>query len=153
MISIKKSILAGAVIALAFGGCGDDRSHPNDGSGKHIVYKNPTAVIDVNGTAHIKLDENGSTLTYRADNNLSNPFIFSGARSHDNDQNNQTIVAYDWNITSSFSEDCLDINSTGAQSIVLLCNEAFTDGDINVTLKVTDDEHKTATTTKIIKIN
>ena len=138
---------------LAFSGCGEDRSHPDDGTGVQIVYKNPTAVIDVNGTAHIKQDENNSIFTYRVDNNLSNPFILNGDRSQDNDENNQSIQSYDWNITSTFSEDCLDINSTGSQSVVKLCDEAFTDGDINVTLKVIDDEDVAATTNVVIKIN
>ncbi len=151
---IKKQILLTAVAALlTFSGCGDDRSHPNDGSGTPIVYKNPTAIIDVNGTEHVQQDVNGTTYTYRVDNNLSNPFIFSGSRSQDNDEDNQSIQSYDWNITSTFSEDCLDINSTGSQSIVKLCDEAFTDGDINVTLKVTDDEAATASTQIVIKIN
>ena len=137
--------VAATTAVLVFSGCGDDRSHPNDGNGNPIVYKNPTALIDVNGTKHIKQSESNGVYTYRVDNNLSNPFIFSGDRSHDNDENNQRIQSYDWNITSTFSQTCLDINSTGSQSIVKVCDEAFRDGDINVTLKVTDDEEKTST--------
>jgi len=151
---MKKQIaLIAAAAIVTFSGCGDDRSHPDDGSGVQIVYKNPTAVIDVNGTEHIKLGENNNIFTYRVDSNLSNPFILSGDRSHDNDENNQSIQSYDWNITSTFSKDCLDINSTGSQSVIKLCDEAFTDGDINITLTVIDDEDIAATTKVIIKIN
>ncbi len=150
---MKKIAVATTVAVLVFSGCGEDRSHPDDGTDVQIVYKNPTAVIDVNGTEHIKQSENNSIFTYRVDNNLSNPFILNGDRSQDNDENNQSIQSYDWNITSTFSEDCLDINSTGSQSVIKLCDEAFTDGDINVTLKVIDDEDVAATTNVIIKIN
>ncbi len=154
---MKYLILTTIVITtLALSGCGEDRSHPNPQNSNNttpIVYKAPTAVIDINSTKHMLLD-NGD---YRADNNLSYPFILDGNRSFDNDENGSSIVAYDWNITSTFSDGCLDINKSaaadGSKVIIKLCNEVFNNGDINATLTVTDDEDTNATTNKIIHIN
>ena len=158
---IKQNTLALVAISLlAFSGCGEDRSHPkanndnNNQPGNKIIYADPIAVIDINGTTnHLQKDIN-DTLTYRLDDtNTNNPFIVSGLRSQDMDENNQSIVAYDWNITSTFTAGCLDVNNTGTVVRIKTCDEAFNDGDINITLTVTDDENKTASANKLIKIN
>ncbi len=155
---IKQNTLALVAISLlAFNGCNDDRSHPKDNvttSGNIITYANPIAVIDINGTTNLLQSDVNDTLTYRLDNtNTNNPFIVSGLRSQDMDENNQSIVAYDWNITSTFTAGCLDVNNTGTVVRIKTCDEAFNDGDINITLTVTDDENKTASANKLIKIN
>jgi hypothetical protein len=160
MISLKKSILIAGVVALVLGGCGDDRSHPKgvDENGNPIVYSNPTAIIDINATTHDFI--NGEyTLDRR---NLSNPFIFDGSRSHDNDEDNQSISQYAWSVNHSFSNACVDINKTGNRAVfkfinidtnTTCLNEARDNGEINVTLTVTDNENKTATATRNIKTN
>jgi hypothetical protein len=142
-----------AIMVLAFSGCNDDRSHPDAGNnGNSVVYGNPIAVIDVNGTGNTFQGENNGYLIYRyADEN--NPFIFNCSNSYDSDENNQSIVGCDWNITSNFTDGCLDINNTGNIVYVNVCNEAYNDGDINATLTVTDDESKTASSTQLIKLN
>ncbi len=156
---IKQNTLAlVAVSLLAFSGCGEDRSHPKNNNGGQpgykITYADPIAVIDINGTTNLLQSDVNDTLTYRLDNtNTNNPFIVSGLKSQDMDENNQSIVAYDWNITSTFSAGCLDINNTGSVVRIKTCDEAFNDGDINITLIVTDDENKTASANKLIKIN
>ena len=170
-IMMKKQIaLIAAAAIVTFSGCGDDRSHPKgiDGEDNPIVYKNPTAVIDLNNTTHTYvsvLDQytvgGGTRMT------IGDPFIFSGARSQDNDEDNQSIQNYNWSISHTFSPNCVETNTTGNQIVfnfahtlstaadynVTCRDEAVDNGEINVTLTVTDDEGKTASTTKAIKTN
>ncbi len=145
-------VMAGMVLGLVLSGCGDDRSHPKKSINTNsISYANPTAVIDINSTSHRALLSKGTDV-YRY-SNANDPFVLDGVSSHDNDERGDSIVAYDWNITSTFSNNCLDINQTGTKAIVKVCDEALNDGEINATLVVTDDEGKKDTTTRIIKIN
>ena len=169
---IKKQITLAAVTAavLAFSGCGDDRSHPKgvDKDGNPIVYKNPTAIIDLNNTTHTYVPSlNQYTVGGGARTTISDPFIFSGARSQDNDENNQSIQTYAWNVSHTFSVNCVDINKTGDSAVfkfihtlssasdynVSCSKEAVDNGEINASLTVTDNEGSTATTTKVIKTN
>ncbi len=147
-----------ATVAVMLSACGEDRSHPTDPDAPNsekpvIVYKNPVAVIELNSTTH---QYNSQTGQYRYDNQES-PFIFDGSKSHDLDENNQSIVSYDWNVTVRYVRqsdvNCTDINKTGARAIVKLCNDAQNDANITAMLTVTDDENVTDTATKIIKIN
>jgi hypothetical protein len=168
---IKKQIaLAATAVVLILGGCGEDRSHPKgvDANGNPIEYKNPTAIIDLNNTTHTyvpALDQ--YTVGGGARTTLNDPFIFSGARSHDNDENNQSITQYAWSISHTFSNACVDINQTGDSAIFKFLHtvsseadynetcrdEAINNGEINATLTVTDNEEKRATTTKVVKTN
>ncbi len=156
-----KNIIITVVAVLALSGCGEDRSHPADfdAAGNPIDYKNPTAVIELNATTHTLA--RGKYTIDRAD--TGNPFIFNGSKSHDNDEANQSITAYAWNIQHTFITNCVDLNTTGDKAIFKFIhvdiNESNTtcydqatgSGDINVTLTVTDDEGKTATTNKNIQ--
>jgi hypothetical protein len=154
-MKMKKNIAILATIAtMIFSGCGDDRSHPKDLniSGNSVKYGDPIAIIDLNATNHKYLKDDNGTLVYRF-SNMSDKFIFNGNNSHDTDERNQKIISYDWNITSSFTNGCLDINKTGTYAYINICEEAYNDGSLNVVLTVTDDENKTATATKKIKIN
>ena len=165
MIDVKKSILTVAVLALVLGGCGEDRSHPKgvDENGNPIVYKNPTAVIDLNATDHTYADVTKAyTVGTGARNHLGSPFIFDGIRSHDNDENNASIKSYQWDLSFTHNPLCVDINKTDNTAIFKFINTdtnntclnaAITPGEINATLTVTDDEGKTDTTTKSIKTN
>jgi uncharacterized protein YceK len=171
MIMIKKEMVLVATAAiLVLSGCGEDRSHPKgvDADGNPIVYKNPTAIIDLNNTTHTyvpALDQ--YTVGGGARTTLDDPFIFSGAKSHDNDENNQSITGYDWQIVHSFSAACVDVNTTGDSAVfkflhtisseadynVTCRDEAVNNGEINATLTVTDNEGKQASTTKVVKTN
>jgi len=162
MINFKNSLVATAVLALALGGCGDDRSHPAgvDQNGVPIVYANPTAIIDLNATTHVFVEVLGEYTVDRT--NLGNPFIFTGTKSHDNDENNQSIATYAWSIAHSFTDACVDVNTSNNQAVFKFlhtdtnatCTQEATDsGEINATLIVTDDEGKTAAATRSIKTN
>ncbi len=160
---IRFSIAAAMIGLLAFSGCGEDRSHPAgvDDNGNPIVYKSPTAVIELNATTH-QLSR-GEYVVDRVD--TGNPFIFDGSASHDNDENNQSIVDYQWTISHSFIDACVDINITGQKAIFKFIhvdanesnqtcyNEATDNGEINASLTVKDNEGKSASTTKSIKTN
>ncbi len=159
---IKKQITLTAIAALlTFSGCGEDRSHPNDENGNPIVYANPTAVIELNATTH-----NEARGEYTIDRvETGNPFIFDGSKSQDNDENNQSIVSYQWSVNHTFTAACVDINTTGNRAVFKFINvdandtnqtcynEATDNGEINTTLTVTDNEGKTATVDKNIKTN
>ena len=155
---IKKQIAIVATIAtMVFSGCGEDRSHPKgiDANGNPIVHKNPVAVIDLNNTTH---QYSSAFNEYRYDtNNPQNPFIFDGKNSYDLDENNQSIVNYDWNITvlykTQLDVNCTDINITDSRAIVKLCPDARNDANITAKLIVTDDEGATDSASKFIKIN
>ncbi len=168
-IMIKKQILLTAVAALlTFWGCGEDRSHPKgvDADGNPIVFKNPTAVIELNATTHIYVAASDTyTVGGGARDTVGNPFIFDGLKSQDNDENNQSITNYQWSISHTFIPECVDINTTESQTVFKFINVdanetnrtcynlAVGDGEINATLVVTDDEGKTASTTKAIITN
>ena len=161
---IKKiTVVATTVAVLVFSGCGDDRSHPKgvDAAGNPIVYANPTAVIDLNSTTHDLVRG-----VYNIDTvDTGNPFIFDGSKSQDNDENNQSIVGYQWSVNHTFTAACVDINTTGTRAVFKFINvdvndtnqtcynEATDNGEINTTLTVTDDEGKTAIARKNIKTN
>lgn len=158
---IKKIAVATTVAVLVFSGCGEDRSHPMDGNSTITVYANPVAVIEVNASTHQYVEALDQYTIDRA--HINNPFIFDGIRSHDLDENNQSIVRHAWNVTTSLSETCVDINITGnvarvaynvERNATLCTGQALTYGqEINVTLTVTDDEGAKATTIKNIKTN
>ncbi len=160
MISIKNSLIAAAVVTVVLSGCGDDRSHPNDGS-VGITYYAPVAVIELNATTHQYVEALDQYTIDRA--NISNPFVFDGKGSYDLDENNQSITTYDWNVTTSLSSTCVDINITEdtvrvsyniEQNATLCTAEALTYGqEINATLTVTDDEGEIAIAKKNIKTN
>ncbi len=145
-------VIAGLVLGLVLSGCGDDRSHPKNGiKGSSISYANPTAVIDINSTTHRPQPQRGFDV-YRYDS-PSAPFILDGKDSHDNDERGEKIASYDWNITSSFGDGCLDLNNTGSSVIMKVCEEAYNDGNITVRLTVTDDEGAKDSTSRVIKLN
>ncbi len=154
-----------AVTLTLFSGCGSSRGGDCDkegSKGAKIDYQDPTAIIDVNSTTHTYYDRDKAYTLDRA--HIENPFIFSPYKSHDNDENNQSITKYVWNITSSFSPSCVDINNTFSNNLARFAfkntdvnetcrEEATKDGEIDVTLTVTDDEGKSNSTTKQIKTN
>jgi len=100
---IKKQIAAVAAVAvLAFSGCGEDRSHPKgiDADGNPIVYANPTAVIELNSTTHTYVSVlDAYTVGGGARATIADPFIFTGDKSQDNDENNQSITNYIWSVS------------------------------------------------------
>ena len=155
---IKKQITAVATLAvLAFSGCGEDRSHPKviGADGNTIVYANPVAVIELNSTTH---EYNSAFNEYRYDtNNPQNPFIFDGKNSHDLDENNQSIVSYDWNVTvlykTQLDVNCTDINITDSLAVIKLCVDARNDANITAKLIVTDDEGAIDSASRFITIN
>ena len=152
---MRKNIAILATVAtMIFSGCGDDRSHP-DGMDGGVKFVNvaPTAIIDINSTGHNFLKTEGGFEVYRYED-ANTPFIFDASASHDGDENNQSIVSYDWNITSTFTrENCLDINNTGSIVYLKVCDEALNDGDINVSLTIKDDEDTTASALRRLKLN
>lgn len=161
---MKKQIaVVATIVAIAFSGCGDDRSHPNDGTDVQIVYKNPTAVIDLNSTTH--LPSRGGYTVDRTDTGTKNPFIFDGSKSQDNDEDNKSISNYQWSVNHTFISSCVDVNATGNKAVFKFLNvdanetnttcydEATGAGEINATLTVTDNEGKTNSITKSIKTN
>ena len=155
---IKKQIaFVAALVVLTFSGCGEDRSHPKgiDRNGNPIVYKKPVAVIELNATTHTY---DAQFNEYRYDTaNQGNPFIFDGKKSHDLDENNQSITKYDWNVTvlykTQLDANCTNINYTDSRAIVKLCADARNDANITAKLIVTDDEGATDTASKFISIN
>ena len=158
---MKKNIAILATIAtMIFSGCGDDRSHPKDGVFNLDGNATPTAVIDLNATTHEYSDIDKAYTIDRT--NAENPFIFLGKSSHDNDENNQSIKKYEWNVSHTFSPVCIDVNKTSDLVRVHFANtdanttcrsQAINSGEINATLTVTDDEGKTDSTTMSIKTN
>ena len=165
MISIKNSLIAAAVVTVVLSGCGDDRSHPKgvDKQGNPIVYADPTAVMELNATTHTyaavtdAYTVGGGTRTTVAD-----PFIYDGSKSHDNDENNQSISQYAWTVSHTFIDSCVDINKTASlmkfrfirtDTNNTCLQQAINNGEINVTLTVTDNEGKTAVAHKNIKTN
>ncbi len=165
MIDVKKSILTVAVLALALSGCGEDRSHPKgvDANGNPINYANPTALIDLNATDHTYANATQAyTVGTGARNHLGSPFIFDGVKSHDNDENNQSITSYKWDFSFTHNPACVDIQKTSHTATFKFINTdtnntcvnaAITPGEINATLTVTDNEGKTAIARKNIKTN
>ncbi len=162
---MKKEILITlTTVALIFSACGNNRGGDCDemggNLGSKVEYKNPTAIIDVNSTTHQYVP---ALKEYTIDRtHLENPFIFKGDRSQDNDENNQSITKYSWDIKHTFSTNCVDLNISGSTAIFRFdntdtnetcANEAIDNGEINVSLTVTDDEGKTDTTIKTIGTN
>ena len=151
-----------AILAL-FTACGNNRAGDCDSidfKGAKISHKNPTAIIELNSTTHEYVPSLGEYTIDR--NHIENPFIFTGDKSHDNDENNQSITNYNWSISHSFSSNCVDINKSASKLIFRFANtdtndtcqaQALNNGEINVTLSVTDDEGKTDSTHKNIKTN
>ncbi len=163
---MKKEIFATTLLAVALlSGCGDrggdcERTTKGVGAPK-IEYKDPVAIIDLNSTTHTYVPSLGEYTIDRT--HIENPFIYDGSRSQDNDENNQSITKYQWHFSHTFSPACVDINtSAGVKAVFRFANtdtndtcqnEALNNGEINATLTVTDDEGKTASTTKSIKTN
>ncbi len=157
--------VATTVAVLVFSGCGDDRSHPKgvDENGNPIVYANPTAVIELNATTHTyAAPTDAYTVGGGTRSTVSDPFIFTGDKSHDNDENNQSITGYAWSVSHTFIDACVDINKSNATMTFKFLHtdtnntcldEAINNGEINATLTVTDNEGKTASTHRNIKTN
>jgi len=154
-------------LAMILSACGEDRSHPSDPAAANyqpeIVLKSPTAVIDLNASTHTYVENlDAYTVGGGARTTVEDPFTFSAASSHDNDEDNQSIVSYSWNVTHTFSANCVDINTTAGQTIFHFANtdtnttcfqEAVDNGEINATVTVKDDEGATDTETMLIKTN
>jgi len=143
---MRNLILGSIVIASLFIGCQSSGGLCCDGEGElqeQELYMTPVAVIDSDA---IEID------AYAA-------LTLSGERSYDRDESNQSIVSWDWNITSYDSTDV--IVTTGAD-----CTKTAHSIDVNVSydncmqaaytvvkLTVTDDEGQTATAEENITVN
>jgi chitodextrinase len=81
---------------------------------------------------------------------VGKPFIFSCSDSYDQDENGESIVKCDWNITSydingDFFRECpITLNSITGEATVVPCNDQVAYAVIKLT--VTDDENETNTT-------
>jgi len=158
---MKNILLTTAVLAVVvLSGCGDRVGDCENGAGSKIVYKDPTAIVDVTPkgyTAEPDNDHNQSTLAFRWYNS-NDPIIFDANRSKDQDFAGSQEVSYNWLVknedNATMDDSCISKDINGSRLIVRICDQAR-DSEyekFSVKLTVTDNEGKKASDYKLITI-
>ena len=163
MISIKNSLIA-AVVTVALSGCGDDRSHPNDGKGVlSPTPQKPVAELNIDKnstTGYTEFDDddnNSDTLAFRWFS-ASDKLVFDGNASKDLDSVGTGVLSYNWRVknedNTTMSDNCINTTTVGSQLVVKICDEAndIDQEKFSVTLTVIDDENQTDSAKKTVTI-
>ena len=143
---MKNLVISTLVLASLFVGCKSSGGICCDAEGEEQPYVEPLL-------APVAVMDNRTI-----DGEIYPAIALSGARSYDRDESNQSIVKWDWNITS-YDYNNVIVNTDPD------CTKTFSGVDVNVTydncqqaiytivkLTVTDDEHQTDTAEKNISI-
>ena len=141
---MKSVIISGLVLATLFIGCESsggiccDSEFEEQQQEQQEVYLAPVAVLDYNETR----------------DDFLTPYIFSCVNSYDRDENNQSIVRCDWNITITEDGYSFSYERNNTQEANYTIDTTPMPGTtIFVKLKVTDDENQIAEANRTITVD